>query len=292
MDIENKTLTDGKVKSMIFQLRGLQVMIDRDLAELFSVTTKRLNEQVKRNLNRFPTNFRFQLSDNEKAELVANCDRFQRLKYSNVNPYAFTEQGVAMLSAVLHSEKAIEVSIMIMETFVDMRRFIVNNTALFKRIDNVEQKQIESEKQIEKLFKAFENNKLQPNEGIFYDGQIFDAYTFVSKLIKSANKSILLIDNYIDETTLLILSKRSKNVSTKIYTSKITEQLKLDLEKHNSQYPKIAINIYKKSHDRFIIIDNKDLYHIGASLKDLGKKWFAFSKIEIDVNEIIDKLRK
>ena len=170
MNTENKLVSIGNIKNMIFPFRGLQIMIDRDLAELYGVPTKRLNEQVKRNLDRFPDSFRFQLTDNEKIELVANCDQFKKLKHSSVNLYAFTEQGVAMLSAVLHSQTAIDISVKIMEAFVDMRKFILNNATIFQRLDKIEEKQFDSDRNFEILFKALENSNLKPKQGIFYNG--------------------------------------------------------------------------------------------------------------------------
>jgi len=289
MNDENEIIAVNNIKNLIFTFRGLQLMIDRDLAELYGVPTKRLNEQVKRNINRFPISFRFQLTDNEKAELVANCDRFDKLKHSSVNPYAFTEQGVAMLSAVLHSQTAVEISIKIMEAFVEMRKFILNNATIFHRLDKIEQKQIESDKKFETLFQALESKSVQPKQGIFYNGQIFDAYEFVSNLIKSANKSIVLIDNYIDETVLTLFSK-NQEAKVKIYTKNISKQLKLDLKKYNNQYKPIEIKYFNQAHDRFLILDNAEIYHFGASLKDLGKKWFAFSKFTINAVEILSKL--
>ena len=289
MTDENKLIAVGNIKNMIFSFRGLQIMIDRDLAELYGVPTKRLNEQVKRNLNRFPDSFRFQLTDNEKVELVANCDRFEKLKHSSVNPYAFTEQGIAMLSAVLHSQTAIDISIKIMEAFVDMRKFILNNATIFQRLNKIEQKQLDSDKKFEMLFKALESSNLKPKQGIFYDGQIFDAYKFVTGLIKESEKSVVLIDNYVDETILTLFSKNQKT-DVKIYTKNINKQLKLDLDKYNSQYKPIEIKKFNKAHDRFLIIDNKEIYHFGASLKDLGKKWFAFSKFDMEAIEILGKL--
>ncbi len=230
---ENKMRAYENIRNMIFSFRGQQVMIDKDLSELYNVPTKRLNEQVKRNIKRFPDNFRFQLTDNEKSELVANCDRFEKLKHSSVNPYAFTEQGVAMLSSVLHSQTAIEVSIKIMEAFVEMRKFILNNASIFQRLDKIEQKQIEYENKFEQLFKALENKSLKPKQGIFYEGQIFGAYKFVSGLIRNAEKSIVLIDNYIDETVLNLFSK-NQNISVEIFTKNIHKQLKLDIKKYNA----------------------------------------------------------
>ena len=283
-----------EIQSKIYNIRGLQVMIDRDLAELYNVETKRLNEQVRRNIKRFPEKFRFQLNEKEKNELVANCDRFKTLKHSTSFPYVFTEQGVSMLSAVLKSDIAIEISIKIMDSFVNMRNFISSNNELFKKIETIEKRQIgyeiKSDEKFDKLFDALEDKSLKSSHGIFYDGQMFDAYTFISELIRGAKSSIVLIDNYFDDTTLLLFSK-NQNIDVTIYTHTISKQLKLDLDKYNSQYKAIKIKNFKDSHDRFMIIDNNIVYHIGASLKDLGKKWFAFSKIGIDANEILNKLK-
>ena len=191
-----------------------------------------------------------------------------------------------MLASVLKSKIAIDVSIQIIRIFVSFRKFASENTLVFDKVKELENKF----NQHDDILKQLINTKLPKKEGIFYNGQIFDAYVFVSDIIKSANKSIVLIDNYIDESVLLMLSKRKKNIDATIYTQKISKQLQLDIEKHNSQYTKINIRTFKKSHDRFLIIPNKTIYHIGASLKDLGKKWFAFSKINLDINEIINKL--
>ncbi|WP_456377121.1 hypothetical protein [Lutibacter sp.] len=194
-----------------------------------------------------------------------------------------------MLSAVLHSQTAVEVSIKIMEAFVDMRKFILSNATIFQRLDKIEQKQIESDNKFELLFQALENNTIKPKQGIFYDGQIFDAYKFVVELIKGAEKSIVLIDNYVDETVLTLFGKNQK-VNVKIYTKNISRQLKLDLDKYNAQYKSIEIKKFNQAHDRFLIIDNKEVYHFGASLKDIGKKWFAFSKFDINAIEMLGKL--
>ena len=294
----NKILVydSASLQQKIFTIRGEQVMVDRDLAELYQVLTKRLNEQVKRNIERFPEIFRFQLSDYEKHELVANCDRFENLKHSSVNPYVFTEQGVAMLSAVLKSEIAVKVSIQIIDAFIVMRKFIINNAQLFQRIDTVEKRQLkhemETDEKFEKVFNELQKNELEPKQGIFFDGQIFDAHKFVSGLIRKAEKSILLIDNYIDDTVLDLFTKRKKNVAVTILTKKITKELALDLNKFNAQYPVIEIKEFSDSHDRFMIIDNEDVYHLGASLKDLGKKWFAFSKFDKSAFMILKMLNE
>ena len=204
-------------------------------------------------------------------------------------PNVFTEQGISTLSGVLHSKTAIQVNIAIMRAFVEMRKFLTVNANLFQRLDRLEYKQLETDHKVEKIINALENETIKPKQGIFYDGQIFDAYKFVTTLIKGANKSIVLIDNYIDETVLTLFSKNQK-VEITIYTKNINKQLKLDLEKYNAQYKPIKIKTFRKAHDRFLIIDDKDIYHIGASLKDLGKKWFAFSKFDKDAIELLSKL--
>ncbi len=279
-----------EIHSKIFTIRGKQVMLDRDLAVLYKVQTKVLNQAVKRNKERFPENFSFQLTLSEKYELVTNCDRLTNLKHASVNPFVFTEQGVAMLSAILRSETAIQVSIQIMETFVEMRNEIVSNAEMFNRLLILENKLVETDKTVNKILQSFDENPLLPAKGIFFEGQLFDAYVFTIDLIKSAKKSIILIDNYIDESVLLHLTKRDVNVEAIIYTKKVSKQIELDLAKHNLQYPSIEIKTLNSAHDRFIIIDRNELYHIGASLKDLGKKWFAFSRLNEFLPELLSKL--
>ena len=286
---------ENAITDKIFTLRGLQVMIDRDLAELYGVETKVFNQAVKRNSDKFPEDFRFQLTLQEKDELVTNCDRLMILKYSSVKPYAFTEQGVSMLSAVIKSNIATEISIKIVRTFVAMRKFLTLNGELFQRLENIEKKQLsyelKTDEKFEQIFNAIEDKSIKPKQGIFYDGQIFDAYVFVSDLVKSAKSSIVLIDNFVDESVLMLLSKRASTCKATIYTKTITKELKLDLQKHNAQYASIEIKEFKEAHDRFVIIDEKEIYHIGASLKDVGKKWFAFSKFESSALEMLGKLR-
>lgn len=286
----NNELATQVIESRIYTMRGVQVMVDRDLAELYGVETKRLNEAVKRNIERFPDKFRFQLTDDEKLKLVADCDRFKLLKHSSSNPFVFTEQGIAMISAVLRSETAIEVSIRIMEAFVAMRKYLVANAQLFQRIDRLEMSQLETNHKLDVIFKQLEDKAIKDNQGIFFDGQIFDAYVFISRLIKQARREIILIDNYVDETVLTLLDKRAECVGATIYTHTVTKQLQLDVDKHNSQYQPITIKSFRESHDRFICIDEK-VYHIGASLKDLGKKWFAFSLMEdLIPSDLINKM--
>ncbi len=273
-------ISQKHIESRIFSIRDNQVMIDRDLAEMYQVEVKRLNEQVKRNIERFPESFRFQLTEGEKNELVANCDRFETLKHSSNNPCAFTEQGVAMLSAVLRSETAIKVSIQIINAFVEMRKLIANHSGLLQRMDGVERKLAESDQKFEQVFKALESKDNIPTHGVFFNGQVFDAYELASKIIRSAKSSIVLIDNYIDESTLTHLAKKNKGVQVSLLSRVINKQLRLDVKKANEQYGHFEAKTFSQSHDRFLIIDGKEVYHLGASLKDLGKKWFAFSKME------------
>ena len=284
-------ISQKHIESQIFTIRGLQVMIDRDLAEMYQVETKVLNQAVKRNSERFPIQFRFQLTENEKTELVTICDRFDSLKHSSSNPNVFTEQGVAMLSAVLRSKIAVQISIQIINAFVEMRKFIANHYGLLQRMEGIERKQIETDQKFEQVFKALESKNAIPNQGVFFDGQVFDAYELASKIIRSAKISIVLIDNYIDETTLTHLSKKAKTVKVLLLTKTMSNQLTLDVKKANEQYGNFEIRIFAYSHDRFIIIDNSDVYHLGASLKDLGKKWFAFSKMyKSSVSSIIKEI--
>ena len=291
MNNKNQIIPVKSIQNHIFTVRGVQVMLDSDLAKMYQVETKNLNLAVKRNIARFPDNFRFQLTKKEYKIL-----RLQ-IETSNENrggrrylPFVFTEQGVAMLSAVLRSETAVNVSIQIMQAFVQMKKFIATNANVFQRLEKVEQKLFITDQKFEQVFKALEDKNIKPKQGIFFDGQVFDAYVFVADLIKSAKKSILLIDNYIDETVLQLFTKRKKNVSVEIYTKHFSKTLNQDLIKHNSQYPNIIIKQFDKAHDRFLIIDKKNIYHFGASLKDLGKKWFAFSKMDINAIDIIKKL--
>ena len=267
------------IVNRILTLRGKQVMIDRDLAELYDVDTKALNQAVKRNIDRFPEHFRFQLSEEEKERLVTNCDRFESMKHSSVNPFAFTEQGVAMLSAVLRSKTAVDTSIRIIDAFVAMRNFMINNASVFQRMDRIEMKQLKTDEKIDAILDRL-NQRKEPEQGVFFNGQIFDAYVFVSRLIRKAYYRIAVIDSYIDDSVLVQLSKRKPGVTVDLYDGKITDQLRQDVARHNAQYPGVSLHEYRKAHDRFLIID-EEVYHIGHSLKDLGKKLFAFSKMDV-----------
>jgi len=288
----NPTIIPKEIRNLICTIRGKQVMLDSDLATLYQVETKILNKAVKRNLDRFPEKFCFQLTDEESDFL-----RFQ-IGTSNVGrggrrylPYVFCEQGIAMLSAVLRSDVAVKVSIEIMDAFVEMRRMLISNASLFHRLDNIELKQLQADQKIEQIFKALESDKLHSEKGIFYNGQVFDAYAFVSDIVRSAKSSIILLDNYVDDTVLTLLGKRRDNITATIYTKSISNQLRLDIQRYNSQYAPIEVKSFSDAHDRFMIIDDAELYHIGASLKDLGKKWFAFSRMDIEVGRMLQILK-
>ena len=285
------------IEDMILTFRGVQVIVDRDLATLYGVETKSLNQAVRRNLNRFPSRFRFQLTKEEVNEVVTNCDHLLSIKYSPTLPYVFTEQGVAMLASVLHSDTAVDVSVKIMDAFVAMRHFIASNALVFQRLEVIEHHQLEmsthltkNDNQIAEIFKRLDQESTAPTQGIFFDGQIFDAYAFVSDLIRSAKNSIVLFDNYVDDTVLTMLDKRVAKVSATIYTKSITKQFSLDLAKHNAQYQPIGVKQFDKVHDRYLCIDST-VYHIGASLKDLGKRWFSFNKMEMTAHELLGKVK-
>ena len=271
---ENPTITEK-----IYQIRGVSVMTDKDLALLYGVQTKQLNRAVKRNIERFPEDFMFQLTKEECLRCqfgTLNTVQGQHLKYM---PYAFTEYGIAMLSGILRSETAIAANIRIMRAFADMRKLIRHTPEIFNRIETLEYHHLQIKQQlddtnnkVDMILDRLDNGAgLQHKQGIFYDGQIYDAYTFVADLIRKASRRIVLIDNYIDDTVLTIMAKRQEGVEAAIYTGKISKQLKLDIEKHKSQYPAIDVRIFSKAHDRFLIIDDK-VYLIGASIKDLGRR--------------------
>ena len=325
------------IENLIQVIRGKQVILDRDLARLYGVETRVLNQAVQRNIERFPADFMFQLSkeefENWKSQFaISNKDEFSRSQIvtlnddskdlrsqfatSNVNsinltsqivisngrggqrylPYAFTENGIAMLSSVLRSPIAIATNIQIMRAFTAMRRFIAANAQVFQRLEVIEHTQLslaahqeEADKKFEEIFRRLDDGSVTQKQGIFYDGQIFDAYVFITERVREAKKRIVLIDNYIDESVFTILDKRPKGVKAKVYTKNLTPQLSLDLEKHNAQYAPIEVEPFDRSHDRFLCIDDT-VYHIGASLKALGKKWFAFAKMELTTDELLTKI--
>lgn len=283
-------LSQKHIESRIFNIRDTQVMLDSDLAEMYQTETKYVNRAVKRNPNRFPDDFAFQLNDTEWKNLKFQIGTSSTHGGRRTPPYVFTEQGVAMLSAVLQTDIAIKVSVQIMKAFIQMRKLFNENIGLLQRMDGIERKLLETDHKFELVFKALENRDGIPSQGIFFDGQVFDAYELASKIIRSAKKEIILIDNYIDESTLTHLSKKDKKVTVLLYCKNNTPQLQLDVKKADAQYGNFKINTLKQSHDRFLIIDQKELYHLGASLKDLGKKWFAFSKMDHLTQLIINQL--
>ena len=290
--ITNCDLKTMPVESLIHTVRGYPVMLDSDLAKLYGVDTKVLNQAVKRNITRFPEDFMFQLNKEEfqslRSQFVTSNRKGSRggVRYM---PYVFTENGVAMLSSVLKSEKAIEVNIRIMRAFTAMRNFLINNASLFQRMDRIEMMQLKTDEKVDAILDKL-NNEVETRQGVFFNGQIFDAYAFIAKLIREAKTRIAIIDNYIDDSVLVQLSKRKPGVTVDIYDGKISSQLRQDVERHNDQYPGVTLHSYHKAHDRFLII-NEEVYHIGHSLKDLGKKLFGFSKMEVMTgSELLSKL--
>ena len=296
------------IENLIHVIRGKQVMLDRDLARLYCVEARALNQAVQRNRERFPEDFMFQLSkeefENLRSQIVTSSEE-EILKSQNVIsswggirkwPYVFTENGVAMLSSVLRSQQAISINIQIMRAFNAMRHFITSNAQVFQRVENIEKNilalnasKVDTDKKLEEVFRRLDDGNATPKQAVFYDGQIFDAYKFVNERIREAKKRIVLIDNYVDETVLAMLDKRGKNVTAKVYTRNISRQLSLDFEKHNAQYTPIEVEQFDRAHDRFLCIDDT-VYLIGASIKDLGKKWFGFVKLEQTTDELLSKM--
>ena len=289
---KNELIGLDDIKSKIYTIRGMQVMLDSDLAELYGVDTKVFNQAVKRNIKRFPERYMFTINDDEFDSLRSQIVTSNRRGGRRYLPNVFTEQGVAMLSSVLKSDIAIKMSIKIIDAFIAMKKFLSENAEIFQRLDDLEIKQIKTDGKVGEILSALESKQLQPKQGIFFNGQVFDAYKFVSDLIRSAENSIVLIDNFVDDTVLTLFSKRKRGISLRILTKEIKKQLRLDIKKFNKQFPPVEIQEFNDSHDRFMIIDDSTVYHIGASLKDLGKKWFGFSKMEIDIEKIIGKIDK
>ena len=320
----------AQIESLILSIRGKQVILDRDLAQLYGVETRRLNEQVRRNMERFPEDFMFQLTkeefENWKSQFVTsnydeenmssqfvttynpnmssqNAITSPQRRPASALPYAFTENGIAMLSGVLRSPMAIATNIHIMRAFNAMRHFIGSQAQVFQRLEVMERNQLalnasqaelsaqvaENNKKLEEVFRRLDDHSEKPGKGIFYDGQIFDAYTFINDLIREAKKRIVLIDNYVDDSVLAMLDKRNKGVEAVVYTKTISRQLSLDFEKHNAQYSPIEVKQFDRSHDRWLCIDDT-VYLVGASLKDLGKKWFGFTKMEQTTDELLSKM--
>ena len=319
-----------QIESLILTIRGKQVILDRDLARLYSVETRVLNQAVQRNIERFPEDFMFRLTkeefENWKSQFVTsnydeenmssqfvttynpnmssqNAITSPQRRPASALPYAFTENGIAMLSGVLRSPMAIATNIHIMRAFNAMRHFIGSQAQVFQRLEVMERNQLalnasqaelsaqvaENNKKLEEVFRRLDDHSEKPEKGIFYDGQIFDAYTFINDLIREAKKRIVLIDNYVDDSVLAMLDKRNKGVEAVVYTKTISRQLSLDFEKHNAQYSPIEVKQFDRSHDRWLCIDDT-VYLVGASLKDLGKKWFGFTKMEQTTDELLSKM--
>lgn len=286
-----QTIDNHNIKDVIYSIDGQQVILDKDLARLYQTDTRTLKQAVKRNHERFPADFMFELTDVQISTMVSQFVIPSRSHFGGSKPLAFTEEGVAMLSSILRSSVAIEMSLTIIRTFVELRKQLINNALILQRINRIEIKQVEADHKFEQVFQALENKDFKPEKGVFYKDTVFDAYAFVSDIIREANKSIILIDNYVDDTLFTLLNKRKRNVEVTIYTSQINKQLELDLLKYNSQYPPLKIYVFREAHDRFLIVDKAKMYHFGASLKDLGKKWFAFSRMDTFVDEVLQKLR-
>lgn len=304
----NEVEVQKNIEDKILTIRNQQVMLDRDLADLYGVETRVLNQAVKRNTERFPEEFCFQMSDiefeNWKSQFVAsNSNLKSQIVTSSSDlksqiatstwggtrklPYVFTEQGCAMLSTVLRSETAVQTSIQIMKAFVAMRHFLQNNAEIFAELKSIRQHQAETDislketnNKVQELFDRMDKYKIDDTQGIFFQGQIFDAYAKFESFLQAAKNDIVLIDNYVDLSILQRLAKKQKGVNVTIYTDPKTKLTAQDVQKFNSQYPTLTLNHTTKMHDRFLIIDGKTLYHVGASLKDLGKKCFAFEILD------------
>ncbi len=298
----NMDTNEITIKNLIYVIRGQQVMLDSDLAMLYQVETKRVNEGVKRNIKRFPKSFCFQLSEDEFLNLKSQIATSSLQEGSGHGgkrklPYVFTEQGIAMLSAVLRSDVAIQVSIKIMNTFVEMRRFMANNSIVLNRINEVEVKQMiyqkDADEKFDKIFTYISEHE-EVSQKIFFEGQIYDAFSLLTELVFKAKKEIVLIDNYVDVGTLNILAKKQENVKVQIYTVKRTRLSLTDINNFNQQYPPLGVDYMEEFHDRFLIIDGTLAYHVGASLKDAGKKCFAINRIEDRANiiDILNHIKK
>ena len=293
----NIDINEATIKNLIYAIRGQQVMLDSDLAELYQVETKVFNQAVKRNMERFPKEFCFQLTREEYNSLRSQIVTSKGKGGRRYLPYVFTEQGIAMLSAVLRSDVAIQVSIRIMNTFVEMRRFMANSSLVLNRINEVEVKQLiyqkDADEKFDKIFTYISEHE-EVSQKIFFEGQIYDAFSLLTELIAKAKKEIVLIDNYVDVGTLNILAKKQENVKVQIYTVKRTRLSQADINNFNQQYPALGVDYTEEFHDRFLIIDGTLAYNVGASLKDAGKKCFAINRIEdrANITDILNRIKK
>ena len=298
---ENKLLiqneiSNEEIKNLIYTIRGKQVMLDSDVAMLYNYETKKVNQAVKRNIDRFPERFCFQLTEKELEIMwsqIVTTSKLEDNKYRSKKylPYVFTEQGIAMLSGILKSEIAVQISIKIMDAFVGMRKFISINNSLFEKVINIENKMDKKFIENDKKFNIiFDQLQLEENikQRVFFEGQIYDAYSVIIDIIKKANKSILIIDNYVDDSILKMLTKKKSSVEVVILTSNKSNIQNIDIQKFNKEYPILKIAKTNTFHDRFIVIDSREMYHLGASIKDLGKKCFGINKIED--KEIIERI--
>lgn len=287
--VQNLHLKQENIEELIHVIRGQKVMIDSDLAMLYGEETKYLKRSVRAHIKRFPDDFMFELTKEEVASLRCKNSTINKRGGNRYPPYAFTKNGIAMLSSVLNSETAIDANIYIMRAFTKSYDFPPSSSDVSQRIANIEHHQIETDKRIDEVFKRLDAHT-PATQGIFFEGQIFDAYQFVCELVRKAKKSIVLIDNYVDDTVLILLDKRESGVTATIYTQHLSQQLQLDIARHNAQYPPIEVKPFNRAHDRFLLID-EEVYHIGASIKDLGKKWFAFTLMhDIASQELLDKI--
>lgn len=305
-------LSKEEIKKLIYTIRGKQVMIDSDVARLYHYKTKVLNLTVRRNIERFPEEFCFQLTENEFQTLrfqigTSKQNESQNLRFqietsnqsSEINnnlrggrrylPYVFTEQGIAMLAGVLKNDIAVKVSLNIINSFIEMRKFIASNGQVFERLTNMEYKLLEHDKKFDIVFDQLQQEE-NIKQKIFFEGQIYDAYSLIIDIIKKANRKITIIDNYIDDSILKMLAKKNKNVEVTILTSIKSDIQNIDIQKFNKEYPTLKVAKTDKFHDRFVLLDNTEMYHLGASIKDLGKKCFAISKVENE--EMINLIKR
>ena len=290
MHEELNLTTTEEIQNLIYTIREKQVMLDSDVAKLYHCETKYVNRVVKRNIERFPEEFCFQLTEEEyellRCQFVTlKSGRGQHRKYM---PYAFTEHGITMLSGLLNSNVAIEVSIKIVKSFIEMRKFLTKKGQITERLTSIEYKLLEHDKKFDIVFDKLQEKQIE-SQRLFYDGQIYDAYNLIIEIIKKAEDKITIIDNYIDDSVLEMLSKKKDNVEVVILTSNNCNIQNIDIQKFNKQYPTLKVAKTNRFHDRFIILDEKELYHLGASIKDLGKKCFAINKIENE--EFIELVR-
>ena len=291
MEEELELATIEEIQGMIYTIRGKQVMLDSDVANLYHYETKKINQAVKRNIERFPEGFCFQLTESElenlRSQFVTSSLGTGNYGGRRYLPYVFTEQGIAMLAPLLKNKIAVQVSINIMNAFVIMRHFLKENGQVFERLTSVEYRLIEHDKKFDIVFDKLQEKQIE-NQRIFFNGQIYDAYSLIIDIIKKANNKITIIDNYVDDSILEMLSKKKDNVEVVILTSNRSNIKNIDIQKFNKQYPTLKVAKTDKFHDRFIILDEKEMYHLGASIKDLGKKCFGINKIEND--DIIETL--